>query len=145
MARTRGRKLFLDAVVDRHRRRRAEALLDLEHGRERLAQPKPGWRQREQAHVVGEHLPHVAVVHLAPAEPGLLERHALRVEHPHDVMVGRDEEPPGRLEPRGRIGEQSNVDVPVRADDRELGDAAVELETDVRGAVDVAVDVAVGP
>ena len=81
-------------------------------------------------HVVGEQLPDVAVVDLGPAEPAALERHALRVEHPHDVVVGGDEEPAGRVEPRAGIGEEPHVDVPVRADDRQVGDAAVEVEAE---------------
>ena len=91
-------------------------------------------------HVVGEQLPDVTVVDLGPAEPAALERDALRVEHPQDVVVGRDEELPGGVEPRSRVGEEPQVDVPVRADDREVGDAAVQVEADRRR-----LDVAVGP
>ena len=96
-------------------------------------------------HVVGEQLPNGTVVDpvlaaVARPEPGALERHPLRVEHPHDVVVGRDEEPAGRVEPRRGIGEEPHVDVPVRAHDRQLGDAAVQVEAELRG-----LDVPVGP
>ena len=53
-------------------------------------------------------------------------------------MVGADEEPAGRVEPRRGVGEESHVDVPVRADDRQLGDVAVELEAEP-GRLDVAI------
>ena len=89
-------------------------------------------------HVVGEQLPHGTVVDLGLAEPGSFERHALRVEHPHDVVVGADEEPAGRVEPCRGVGEEAHVDVPVRADDRQLGDVVVELEAEA-GRFDVAI------
>ena len=83
-------------------------------------------------HVVGEQLPHGAVVDLGIAEPGSFERHALRIEHPHDVVVGADEEPAGRVEPCRGVGEEAHVDVPVRADDRQFGDVVVELGAEAR-------------
>ena len=132
----------LELLVDRLRRGAVEPLLDPEHRRERLAQPEPGRGQREQVEVVGEHLPDRAVVDLLPAvarhEPGALERHTLRVQHPNDVVVGRDEQPAGRVEPRRGIGEEPHVDVPVRADERQLRDAAVQVEAELR-RVDVPV------
>jgi len=88
--------------------------------------------------VVGERLPDGAVVGAIRPEPEALERDALRVEHPHDVVVGRDEEAAGRLEPGGRVGEEPHVDVAVRADDRQLRDLPVQLEAEA-GSLDVAV------
>ena len=89
-------------------------------------------------HVVGEQLPDGAIVDLGAAEAAALERHALRIEHPHDVVIGGDEEAARRVEPRGGIGEEPHVDVPVRAHDRQVGDAAIQVDAD-RGALDVAV------
>ena len=89
-------------------------------------------------HVVSEQLPDRAVVDVGSAEPATFERHALRVEHPHDVVVGGDEEAARRVEPCGGIGEEPHVDVPVRAHDRQVGDAAVQVDADL-GALDVAV------
>ena len=94
--------------------------------------------------MVGEQLPDGAVVDLGLAavawpEPGALERHALRVEHANDVVVGGDEEPAGRVEPSRGIGEESHVDVPVRADDRQVGDLAVQVEAEPRRRFDVTV------
>jgi hypothetical protein len=53
-------------------------------------------------------------------------------------VVGADEEPAGWVEPYRGVDEESDVDVPVRADDRQLGDVAVELEAET-GRFDVAV------
>ena len=64
---------------------------------------------------------------------------ALRVEHPDDVVVAGDEEPARAVEPRRGIREKPDVDVTVRADDRELGHAAVEVEAEP-GGFDVPVD-----
>jgi hypothetical protein len=55
-------------------------------------------------------------------------------------MVGADEEPTRRIEPRILLREELDGDVPVRADDRKIGDAAIELETERAG-----LDVPVGP
>jgi len=95
-------------------------------------------------HVVGEHLPNGTIVDAGPdtvarPEPHALERHPVRVEHPHDVVVGRDEEPAGRVEPRRGIGEKPHVDVPVRAHDRQLGDAAIQVEAELGDGLDVPV------
>jgi len=138
--RERGRRqLLLDTRIDRRRRARVERLLDPEDRRKRFAQPEPGGRQREEVHVVGEHLPHRAVVNVVLPDPDALEWHALRVEHPPDVVVGCDEETAGRVESCRGVGEEPHVDVPVRADDRQLGNALVEVEAECRG-----LDVAVG-
>ena len=134
------RELRLDPVVDRLRGRRVEAIVDPEHRRQRLAQPEAGRRQREEPDVVGERLPDGAVAGAVPAEPQALERNALRVEHPPDVVVVGDEEGAGSAEPRRRVGEERDVDVPVRADDRQVRDLPVQLEPEGRR-----LDVAVGP
>ncbi len=64
------RELLLELRVDRLRRSGVEPLLDPEHRRERLAQPEPGRREREQVHAVGQQLPDGAVVDVGLAEPG---------------------------------------------------------------------------
>ena len=131
-------QLLFNARVDRACRRRVELLLDPEHRCERLAQPKPGRRQREQVNVVGEQLPDGAIVDVGSAEAAAFERHALRVEHPHDVVVGGDEETARRIEPCGGVSEEPHVDVPVGTHDRQVGDAAVQVDAD-RRALDVTV------
>ena len=127
-------------VVDRLSGRRVEALVDSEDVRQRLAEPEAGRRQREESDVVGEQLPDGAVVGAVLAEPQALELNALRVEHPHDVVIGGDEELAGRREPGLRGGEEPDIDVAVRADDRQVGDLAVQIEAEARR-----LEVAVGP
>ena len=53
-------------------------------------------------------------------------------------MVGGDEQGTGRGEAGRRVGEEPSVDVPVGADDRQVGDLAVELQAEGR-PLDVAV------
>ena len=122
------RKLSLDRVV-----RIQRELVDPEHTRERLAQPEPRRREREEVGVVDEELPDVPVF-----AARRLNSHALRVEHPDDVVVARDEEAAGRIESRAGTGEEPRVDVAVRADERKLGNLAVEIVPEP-AALDVAV------
>ena len=102
----RRRKLLLDPRVDRLRAAGSSRSSIPNTVASVSRSQRPVGVQREQVDVVGEQLPDGAVVDLGPAEPAPLERHALRVEHSHDVVIGRDEEPAGRVEPCGGVGEE---------------------------------------
>jgi hypothetical protein len=55
-----------------------------------------------------------------------LERDALRVQHPEDVVIGRHEEL--RRIGKGRVlGEPARIGVAMRTDDRQIADAFVEI------------------
>ncbi len=139
-AEVRTRETRVDVVVDAHRRRRRQRLGDAEDPLELVCQPGAARRPAKQVEVVGEPLPDPARVGLGrPAvEPGntqRLHRHALRVEHAHDVVVGHDDE-------RRRIRkalverEQPGIDVPVRAHQRKLRRARVELARQIADLAD---------
>ncbi len=116
-----------------------ERLVDPEHLVELMGQPQAGRCRPEEEKVVGKELPGATVVGLgrgvgrtpvSDRNPECLERDPLRVEHPQDVMVRDNEQIRGCPEGRVRVGKESRVDVAVRADDREAGDAVVELAGD---------------
>ena len=98
--------------------------------------------------MVGEELPDLAWVGLdsravAGGNAQLLEPHALRVEHPGDVVIGDDQQ-------RRRIGEwlvgreHLRIDVAVRADQRQRLDAGIEVGGDCpRGGIRIEVSMRV--
>ncbi len=103
-----------------------------------MVEPEPRGRAPEQVIPLREPPPDRARVLLhRPAigarHPKILERDALRVQHPEDVVVGRHEEPRGVR--KGRIlGEPARVGVAVRADDRKPLHRAVEQAGDLARA-----------
>ncbi len=82
--------------------------------------------------VIADGLPNLAVIGLD--RPTVLTRHAqvfeldaLGVEHPKDVMVRDNEQIDWRAELVVRVGKQTRIDVPVRADQRHVFDRRVQL------------------
>ncbi len=113
-----------------------ERLIDPEHAAQHVGQPQAGGCRPEEEEVVGEELPGATVVGfgrvasrapLSDRNPERLERDPLRIEHPQDVVVWEDEQFRGRPEGRVRVGKELRVDVAVRADDRQAGDAVVDF------------------
>ena len=106
-----------------------------EHVAERVIEPQPRRSSPEQVHVAGEGPPCVARSgHVANSvgrpDAERLERHALAVEHPHEVVVGRDEQV-GRIGEGFVVGEPSWIGVAVRAQQGKVGDLVVQLASDV--------------
>ena len=90
-------QLFGDAVVDRVGIGRRQPLLDAEDARGRMLEPEPGRRAAKQVPVPGEEAPDRARIGLDRAavlagDAELLQPHALRIEHPEDVVVRLDEQ-----------------------------------------------------
>ena len=86
--------------------------------------------------MVGEGLPDFAVVGLdrpaiPPRHAERLQRHALRVEHAEDVVVGDDQQIGRAAERVVRVGEHARVDVAVRADQRQARHLPVEVLGDL--------------
>ena len=95
----------------------------------------PRRRAAEQMIVRGERVPDPACVLLdrraVPARDAeVLEPHALAVEHPEHVVIGRDEQR-RRIRERRVVGEPLRIGVPVRADDRQVLDRRVEASREV--------------
>ena len=112
----------------------AEPLLDAEDLRQRMLEPVPRRRAPEQPEVLREQAPDGAPVGLdraavAARHPERLKRHALRVQHAEDVVVGLDEQ-------LGRVGEGQVLGIPprvrvaVRRQDRQVLDAGVKEPRD---------------
>ena len=103
--------------------RAVQLLLDAEDLHQFLRQPDAGRRAAEEVEVVGERLPDFAVVGLdrpaiPPRHAQRLQRHALRVEHAKDVVVGDDQQIGRAAEGVVRVGEHARIDMAVRADQR---------------------------
>ncbi len=67
-----------------------------------------------------------------PGNAELLERNALRIEHPEQVVIGSQQQL-GRVAERFVAGEPRRIGVTVRADDRQAGDGAIEFARDCAG------------
>ena len=120
-----------DLVVDPLGRRRIQPLGHAEDVVQLGIEPQPGRRAAEQVIPVGEALPDAAVILLdrraiAAGDAQRLERHALAVEHAEDVVIRNDQQVGGRAEGRLRIGEQCRIDVPMRADQRQVAHGGIE-------------------
>ena len=122
-----------DVVVGRVGGLRRETLGDAEDLAEDVVEPHARRRAAEQVDVVGKRLPgsprtgRRPTVERRHAEG--LERNALAVEHPGQVVVRRDEECRRVLE-RLVGGEPPRVRVAVRADQRKVAHGLVELPGD---------------
>ena len=125
------RKQRGDRVVVAVGRRGAERLVDAEQVGQHMVEPQPGRRSPEQMIVAGEQPPDLAPVGLdrravAGRHAEILEPHALAEQHAEDVVVRHDEQLRG-------IGERlvqripARVGVAVRADDRQVLDAGMEV------------------
>jgi hypothetical protein len=109
------------AVVDSIGGGRPEGLVYAEHLAEGLVEPELRRRAAEQVVVLGERAPNPGTVglgRLAVEGPHAesLQRHALAVEHAHQVVVPGDQLD-GRIGHRGIGGQAAGVAVAVRADD----------------------------
>ncbi len=107
-----------------------QALIDAEHFREGVVEPYAARGGAEEMVVLGETAPDLARIALhRPAvdarDAERLQRDALGMEHPEDVVVGDDEELGGIGE--GLVlGEPARIGVAVRADDRQRCDRAMK-------------------
>ncbi len=100
-----------------------------------MGQPGTGWRPPEEIEVIGKELPDFAVIvlHRAAVNAGhaqRFQRDTLRVEHPEHVVVGDDEQLCGRPEGGVLVGKEFGIDVPVRADDRQIGHRFIQFPRD---------------
>jgi hypothetical protein len=87
--------------------------------------------------ILGEAAPDLPRVGLGPTavdprHAEFLERHALAVEHPEDVVIGDDEQR-RRIRKRLVLREPRRIGVSVRTDDRQVLDRAIELARDRAG------------
>ena len=116
---------------------RAKWLVQVEKLLEGEVQPQPGRCAAEQMVVFGKAAPDRAHVRLG--RPSIERQYSERLvgdsladQHAQDVMVGPDQQ-------RGRIGERRvgckplGIAMPVRADDRQATDAAMDLACDRPG------------
>ena len=127
----RSSELVTQLVVDRASVRPAQRFLDSEHLTQFVREPHAGGCAAEEVDLIGEQLPDTPVVHwitttLDWRDTERLERQALGVEHPADVVVRDDEELSRRAERRGIVGEEARIHVAMRADDRQVSDALVQ-------------------
>ncbi len=124
------RELLLHPVVDAHGGRAVEPLGDPEHAFELVREPGAARRAAKQVEVVREHLPDLPRIRfrrrpIQPRDPEALHRHALRVQHPHEVVIRHDDQR-RRVWKRRVLGEHPRVDMPVRAHQREIRDTVIQ-------------------
>jgi hypothetical protein len=117
----------------------AELLVDAEDLGEGVVEPHLRRGPAEEPVVLGEAPPDRPAVHFGRIAFGggdaeLAGGDALAVEHPGQVVVGDDEQA-GRVGERAVLRHQARVDVPVGADQRQVGGALVELAGDRPGAL----------
>src|SRR5262249_12582861 len=130
------RQTIGDPVVDSLRRFAAELLVYAEDVAQLVRQPHARRRAAKQMEVFGEGLPDFAVVglHRAAVNARYAERFhrdALRVEHPENVVVGNEQQISGRAEWIIRGGEHPRINMAMRADQRLVGDLAIETQRDL--------------
>ena len=123
-----------DQVVEAIGIARIQPLLDAEQRRKAVLHPQPGRRAAEQVPVARQQAPDRARIALGRAAVGTrhaqrLERHALAVEHPEDVVV-RDHEQGRRIAERLVAGEPGRIAMTVRADDRQRCHLAIQAPGD---------------
>src|SRR5690625_2746361 len=99
-----------------------------------VVEPGAGRRTEKEVIVVGEDLPHRARVGVdgatvAAGNPELVECDPLRVQHPEDVVIRRDQEG-CRLRERFVVGQQRRRHVPVRTNERQVLDLVEEFARD---------------
>ena len=113
----------------------------VEHARQHPVEPHARGRAAEQVVVAGKQPPDLA--RIALGHPAIDARHAevfeldaLAVEHAKHVVIGREQQA-GRIGERHVVREPFRIGMPVRADDRQVLDEAVEFAGDgSRGRVD---------
>src|ERR1700682_205984 len=133
-ARTEFRRLqpLRDSIVHLRRGCSAQLRLNAEHFPQLVLEPCARWRGAEQLPMIGERLPDLAWILLGVrrlsvyrSDAQQLERHAARVQHPEDVVVGLDEK---RRWIRERVVGRKNrrINVPVWGDDRQRARLVVQ-------------------
>jgi hypothetical protein len=93
------------------------------------------WDDVEKAYadrkvVIGRVIERLDQPAVPPRDAELFHRHALRVQHPRDVVVGDDQQVGRRAEVVVRVSEHPRIDVPVRADEWQILDLRVQLLRD---------------
>ena len=120
----------VDSIVDAHRRRARQRLVDAEDALELVRQPGAARRAAEQIEVVREPLPDRARIGfdraaVEPWDAERLHRHALRVEHADDVVI-RDDDQRCRVREGLVERQQLRIDVAMRADERQRSEFVVQ-------------------
>ena len=126
-----GAEFFLNLIVDGERIVPIEFFPDIEKLVQLVLEPDAGGSSAKEIPVPREYLPYLARADstgfaVAVGNPKGIERDALRVEHPEDVVVGNDQQG-GRFRKWLIPGEHTGIDVPVRADERQRPCLLVDL------------------
>ena len=89
-------------------------------------EPHPRRRGAKQVIVVGEDAPRGTRIGPASPDAQILQRSPLRIQHTKHVMVGMQQQL-GRIAKRLVMSEPRRIGMPMRADDRQIGDIGIEL------------------
>src|SRR5258706_5756997 len=113
-----------------------------------ILEPRTSWRRPKEMPMIGQPLPDLARSALDsmrrsidPRNTERLERNALRVQHPNDVMIRRDDER-RRVHKRIVGCEDCGIDMPMRRDDRQRARLIVQrarVTPDCRIRIEVAI------
>ena len=76
--------------------------------------------------VLGEDAPRGTRIGPASPDAQILQRNPLRIQHAEHVMVGMQQQF-GRIAKRLVISEPRRIGMPMRTDDRQIGDIGIEL------------------
>src|SRR5712692_10972252 len=126
---------FRDLIVDALRRGARQFLIDTENIAQFVPQPYARRRAAKKIEVLGEELPDVTLVTFhRPSVAGRnaqpLKRYALRIEHAKDIVIRDDEQIDRSAKGVIQFGKNARVYVPMRAEQRAIGNLRIELHGD---------------